>query len=264
MKALSHQPEQAQPFGKIADFLRTVASVLTRPRAFFAGQHGASSRAGNGAGVPSIKEYLGMAVGLSALIAPLHLALLRAGGFPERYLQLAGRDWKDLAHDYAMATGRDLTVVDLSHLTGISWLDAPVEDVSRLGVYALFAALFWLFSGKRLPLGLMMRYFAYGIGACMVVSTVFVLLGDALFALSSRPGSRGSMAALMAIHQLGDIPRLLFLFVVPAVIFPAIVGIPRRAVIWSIVLSTLAWGLGGLLISQAMMTTGFVIHLPSL
>jgi len=51
---------------------------------------------------------------------------------------------------------------------------------------------------------------------------------------------------------------------VPAVIFPAIVGIPRRAVIWSIVLSTLAWGLGGLLISQAMMTTGFVIHVPSL
>ncbi|HSD42107.1 MAG TPA: hypothetical protein VLD36_09590 [Burkholderiales bacterium] len=84
-----------------------------------------------------------MAVGLSVLIAPLHHALLRAGGFPEHFVQLAQRGWKDIAHDYGRATGRDLTVVDLNHLTGISWIDAPVEDVARLGVYALFACLFW-------------------------------------------------------------------------------------------------------------------------
>jgi hypothetical protein len=238
--------------------------VLTRPRTFFAGQLGATSRDGKVAGTPSIKEYLGMAVGLSALVAPLHLALLRAGGFPERFLQLAGREGRDLAHEYGRASGRDLTVVDLSHLTGISWLDAPVEDVARLGVYALFAALFWVFSRKRLPLRLMMRYFAYGIGACMVLNTVFILLGDAVFVLTSGAGFGGSMNSLMAIQQIGDIPRLVYLFVVPAVIFPAIVGIPRSAVVWSTVLATLTWGLGGFLISQAMMSTGFVILSPGL
>jgi len=184
------------------------------------------------------------AVGLSALVAPLHYALLRAGDFPEQFLRLAQRDWKDIAHDYARATGQDLTVLDLGHLTGISWLDSSFEDVARLGVYAMFAGLFWVFSRKRLPLGLMMRYFAYGIGACIVVETVFVLVGDAVFVLLSGSGSHGSMASLMAIHQIGGIPQLLYLFVVPAVIFPPILGMPRSVVVRATVLSTLTWGLG--------------------
>ena len=254
MKAVPHRREQAQPLGKVADFLRTVISVLTRPRAFFAEQ----ARQRSDPSTPSIKQYLGMAVGLSALVAPLHRALLRAGGFPEPFLQLAERDWKDIAHDYGRATGQDLTVIDLSHLTGVSVLDAPIEDVARLGVYALFAALFWIFSRKRLPLGLMLRYFAYVIGACIVVNTVFVLLGDAVFVLSS-----GSMASLTAVQLIGGIPRLLYLFVVPAVIFPAIVGIPRRTVVWSTVLATVTWGLGGFLISQVMMSTGLIILVPA-
>lgn len=261
-KASAHKPELVEPVGKVVDFLRTVLRVLTQPRTFFAEQHGAAVR--DGADTSSIKKYLGMAVGLSALIAPLHYALLRAGGFPEHFLQLAQRGWGNLARDYARSTGQHLTVVDLNQLTGISWIDAPVEDVARLGVYVLFAALFWVFSRKQLPLALMLRYFAYAIGACIVLNAAFVLLADAVFVLSAGSGSRGSMTALMAIQQIGSIPRLAYLFVVPAVILPAIAGIPRKTVVWSTVLATLTWGLGGFLVSQMMMSTGFVILAPGL
>jgi hypothetical protein len=246
------------------EFLRTVVSVLTRPRAFFTEQADSRFRDRQRVEIPSIKEYIGLAVGLSALVAPLHHALLRAGGFPEQFLQLAQRDWKDIAQDYAQASGQDLTLVDLSHMTGIAWLDSPIEDVARLGVYALFSGMFWVFSRARLPLGLMMRYFVYAIGACIVVNTVFVLLGDAVFVLAPGSGSWESMHSLIWIQQIGDIARLLFLFVVPAVIFPAILRIPRSAVVWPTVLSALTWGFGGWLISQAMMSTGFVILSPGL
>jgi hypothetical protein len=256
--------KQSQVLTKVVGFLRTVLSVLMHPRTFFAEQSGRPSQNRPGAKPPSIKEYLAIAVGLSALIAPLHHALLRAGGFPEYYLQLAQRDFKDIAYDYGKATGKDFTVLDLRNLTGISWLDSPVEDMTRLGVYSIFAGLFWVFSEKRLPLVQMMRYFAYSIGACMVVETIFCLVGDTAFVLLSGAGSQGSMTSLMAIQGIGGIPRLLYLFIVPAVIFPAILGVKRSVVVKATVLSVLTWGLGGLLISEAMMRTGFIIMTPGL
>lgn len=68
----------------------------------------------------------------------------------------------------------------------------------------------------------------------------------------------------MGIQQVGEIPRLVYLFVVPAVILPAIVGIPRRTVVWSTVLATLTWGLGGFLVGHVMMSVGLVILTPGL
>ncbi len=189
---------------------------------------------------------------------PLHQALLRMGGFPEYYLQQVNRSLSELATNYGRMTGHHITVIDFTSLTGISVVDGAIEDSARLVIYALFASLFWLFSGMRLPTKGMFEYFAYAFGACLIFELAVMMAADLLFALTA------SETTLLTLQQLGGIPRLLFLLVVPAVIFPSIFSLSRGRVIWTIILAVLSWGIGGLIISKIMMGAGLVIHGPGL
>jgi hypothetical protein len=262
------QPQGFEPFEKvrkIPNFIRTTLRVLMSPRAFFTQYfHPAGETAKQQAPPLSIFDYLGLAIGFAALAAPLHRTLLRAGGFPESFLELAERGSKGLVENYERMTGRDLVLIDLTQLTGISLIDSPIEDIARMAIYALFAGLFWAFSGGKLPLKRMMGYFAYSIGACIVVATIFLLIGDMMFALLSSADSQTAFSITSGVHQIGDLPRLFYLFIMPAVIFPAIVPIGRGRVIVATILSVITWAVAGLLLSQIMLSNGVVIVSPGL
>ncbi len=260
------EPKQAKAFRKVAGFMRTTRSVLTHPRAFFAEYFHSTipSTERQQSNPLSTFDYLGIAIGLAAIVAPLHRALLRAGNFPESFLELAERGAQGLVENYERMTGQDIDLINLTQLTGISLVDSPIEDIARMGIYAMFAALFWAFSSGRLPLRRTMGYFAYSLGACLVVETAFLLAGDVIFVLLSDGDSETGFFAASTVQELGYIPRLIYLFVVPTLIFPAILGIRRGAVLVTTVLSAGAWGLAGMLISQIMLSSGILIITPGL
>lgn len=133
-----------------------------------------------------------------------------------------------------------------------------------MATYALFAGLFWAFSGGKLPLKRMMGYFAYSIGAGIVFATFFLLAGDLIFALLAPDDFQTGFFTASAVYQIGDLPRLIYLFIMPAVIFPGILGVRRSIVIVATILSVATWALTGLLISQIMLSTGIMIHAPGL
>jgi hypothetical protein len=258
-------PAAAERYSKVADFIRITFSVLTGPRTFYAKYFQSINQSKQP--LPnslSTFKYLGLAIGITAVIAPLHRALLRAGGFPEFFLDLAERGSKGLMENYQRVTGQDLALIDLTQLTGVSLIDEPIEDTARMVIYALFAGLFWAFSGGKLPLKRMMGYFAYSIGACLVIETAFLLIGDVIFALLSPGDPQTNLFTMSAIHEVGQIPRLIYLFIMPTVIFPAILGIRRGTVLVATLLSVITWGLTGLLIAQIMMGAGIVIMAPGL
>jgi hypothetical protein len=168
-----------------------------------------------------------------------------------------------MATSYGAATGRHVTLIDLSSLTGFSLLDEPVQDFARTATYGLLAALFWLYSGGRLPVRKVMTYFAYAFGALLVVGAAANLLGDLLFlSLSGDWRSRTFAAGLVG--DLAGLVRLAFILAVPAMVFPTLFAVTRGVVIRATALAVLTWGVGGLLLAQLMLSTGLVILGPGL
>jgi hypothetical protein len=256
--------------GKVRDyriFVTVAVEVLRHPRAFFTsyfhreGPKNHSEPALERAGATRLKpfKFLGLGIGLIAVFQPLHHFLLKMGGFPERMLELASRNWQEIATDYRAATGHYVEVIDLTRLTGIPWLDAPIEDVARVATYAVFAVLFWVFSRGRLPVKKMMGYFAYIIGACWALETVCTLIGDGAYVLGSGGSTSDGFFLSSLIGTIGGLAHLFYLFVVPAVILPSILNLRRRLIVTTTILSVVSWGLGGLVLAQMMMQSGVVI-----
>lgn len=259
------EPKTTAAFNKAVAFIPTTLAVLTRPRAFFASRfHVAQDSDQRRAVAITSFDYLGIAITLHALIMPLHHALLRAGGFPEHFLRLAAGGSQAFVEQYERMTGRSVIYVDLSQVTGMPLVDSLIEDSARIVMYAGFAGLFWLFSGGKLPIKRMMDYFAYVVGASIVVDIVFILLGDAYYALQGGANPSSAFAILSGIQQLGSIPRILFLFVIPSVILPGIFSVRRRVVVWATMLAAATWGIAGMVLSLLMFSAGVIIFAPGL
>jgi|SRR5262245_31807595 len=255
----------AEKIGKVREFIRTTFNILTRPRSFFTTLFRAIDQPAKEKHPTSLSKfkYLGISIAISAAVMPLHFALLRTGNFPEYFIDLAERGSQGLAQNYKKMSGRDIVLIDFSNLTGVSLIDSSIEDTARMLVYALIAGLFWIFSGGKLPIKRMMGYFAYSFGACLVIETAFLLIADVIFVQLAYADSGTAMFALSTIQQLGSIPRLVYLFILPAVILPAILSIRRGTIIWATILSALTWGVVGLLFAYIMMGIGVVILLPN-
>lgn len=245
-------------------YAETVPDILLRPRRFFAARFGpADAPAADGAGPLPPFKHLGMGIAVAAAAAPLHQAMLRAGGFPEELIAWANRSPQEMAASYGAATGRNVALFDLSALTGVALIDEPIEDLARSATYLLLAALFWLYSGGRLPTRGVMTYFAYVFGACLALEVAANLLGDLLFmAMGGDWRTRSLLATLPS--DFAGLVRLAFIVAVPAMVFPALFAVPRRVVLRATVFAVLTWGVGGLLLAQLMLAGGLVILGPSL
>ena len=257
--------KHATQLASLRTFAATVPEVLFHPRRFFTACLGPQEGAPADAALRPLPpfKHLGMGIALATLVAPLHQAMLRAGGFPDEIISLVNRSPAEMAASYGAATGRNVTLIDLSALTGVSVLDEPMQDLARTATYGLLAALFWLYSGGRLPVRKVMTYFAYAFGACLVVGAAANLLGDLLFlSLAGDWQSRSFAAGLVT--DLAGLVRLGFILAVPALIFPALFAVSRGVVIRATALAVLTWGIGGLLVAQVMMATGLVILGPGL
>jgi hypothetical protein len=127
----------------------------------------------------------------------------------------------------------------------------------------LLAALLWVFSGSRLPVRPVMAYFAYVFGAMLVLDVIGNLLGDLLFLMAPGGWQSRSFAA-GAVGDLAGLVRLAYILVFPALIFPALLGVPRATVIGATMLAGLSWAMGGLLLTQLMLGSGLVILGPGL
>src|SRR5258705_518947 len=104
------------------------------------------------------------------------------------------------------------------------------DAAARPPPYFLLAAGFRLFSGCRLPVRSVMAYFAYVFGAMLVLDVVATLLGDLLFlALPGDWQSRTFAAGLVG--DVAGLVRVAYILVFPALIFPALLGVPRATVI---------------------------------
>ena len=253
----------ATQLANIRIFARTVPEVLLHPRRFFTECLDPEERAPAATRPLPPFKHLGMGIALATLAAPLHQAMLRAGGFPEEIIEAANRSPAEMASSYGAAIGRNVTLVDLSALTGVPLLDEPVQDFARTATYGLLAALFWLYSGGKLHVRKVMAYFAYAFGACLVLEAGGNLLSDLLFlSLAGEWQSRTLLAGLAA--DATGRARLAFILGVPALVFPALFAVSRAVVIRATVLAVLTWGIGGLLVAQMMLASGFVILGPGL
>lgn len=254
----------ATQLANLRTFAATVPEVLLHPRRFFAACLGPDSAASDGAlrPLPPFK-HLGMGIALAALAAPLHQAMLRAGGFPAELIEWANRSPQEMASSYGAATGRGVALFDLAALTGLSVLDEPIEDLARTATYLLLAFLFWLYSGGRLPVRKVMAYFAYVFGACLVLEVAGNFLSDALFMAMAGDWRSRTLTTSVPSDAVGLV-RLAFILAVPAIVFPALFALPRRTVLRATLLAVLTWGVGGLLLAQLMLASGVVIMGPGL
>jgi hypothetical protein len=251
--------------GTAQTFFRTVGEILLHPRRFFAAQFAPERSATDVAALRPLPpfEHLAIGIGLATLATPLHQALLRLGGFPGQLIDLANSSPADMIGTARRMVGHAVTLVDLGALTGIPMIDVPIEDAARTATYFLLAALFWLFSGSRLPVRSVMAYFAYVFGAMLVLDVVANLLGDLLFlALPGDWQSRTFTAGLVG--DAASLVRVAYIVVFPALIFPALLGVPRATVIGATMLACLSWGLGGLVLTQLMIGSGLVVLGPGL
>src|SRR5206468_4483289 len=66
------------------------------------------------------------------------------------------------------------------------------------------------------------------------------------------------------VGDVAAVVRLAYILVFPALIFPALPGVPRATVIGATMLACLSWGLGGLALTQLMICGGLVILGPGL
>lgn len=249
-------PGRAQLVVRVQRFATILAAVLLRPRLFFEQYWRAVQQERRGAaasGAPKPFEFLGWAVALGALFTPFHQMLLAAGGFPEVWLDIAGMDAREMAERYQAVSGRSITVLDFGALTGFPPLDEAIGDLVTIARYGLLAVLFWAFSGFRLPVRLMAAYYAFVTGACLVLQQAFTLAGDLVFLAGAGFG------AMSLVQTLGSVPALIYLFVLPAVILPGLLCVPRRLVLRATVFAVLVWGAAGLLLAQLMMSSGVIL-----
>lgn len=264
MQTIIHsEPKQIEFFQSIRIFLRTAWAVLRRPRIFFADYFSAN---GTSQQLPTISAYLGVALGLHALILPLHHLLLRMGGFPEEILAIANWDRQQMVALWEQIAGQPVILFNLMELTGIAFFDSPVEDAARMALYWVFAGLFALLSGGRLPRHKMVGYFAYAFGASLLVETVGMLIGDLILVVLAGSGSfMDNYFYSSLVDSVAILPRILYMFVIPALIFPAILpNVTRRLVIRTTILFLVVWGGGGMILYQLLLSMGIVVMLPGL
>jgi hypothetical protein len=241
-------------------FIPTTRLILTQTRVFFREYFVAPDEAKQ-TNPLSPFEYLGIVILLSTLLVPLHVALLRVGGLPESVIQM---DKQTVIENYERLTGQRLTVIDFTALTGVLILDEPIADAARMAVYTVLAVLFWVFSGKRIPVKGMAGYFAYTLGVSLVIDTIFLILGEICFAFLLSGGLETRFNAL----TLFRLPFLILLlglqFVGPTLLFPGILPVSRRTALIATVLAFAVWGIFNYITFNMMISNSILIILPSL
>jgi hypothetical protein len=253
--------EHSGKLESVLTFARSARDILLHPRRFFGAV--LSSPDAPPAGVLPPFKHLGMAIGLATLALPLHQALLRVGGFPERLLALANRSPQEMVSDFEEMTGRHIAMIDLSSLTGFSLIDEPIADAVQFATFALLATIIALWSGWRLKVKPLITYFAYVFGAILALQIVTNFAGDLLF-LSLSGGWESRVQQSSIVSTIVGLVSLGYIFVVPVVVLPGLLNVPRRIVLRGIVLGGLTWGVGGLLLSYMMMGMGIIVRGPGL
>ena len=255
-----------QWFSQITEYLTTSVKILFSPCTFFNQTltGGAINPLAHQLPEPNkLSEFLTIAVLIATLAAPLHQTLLQQSGAGDQMMEMASLNYQKMVANYAQVTGQYMTLIDLNQLTGIKVIDTPIADTFQLLSYLLFGFTFWLFSRGKLPAKSVMVYFIYAFGACLGLETLLWLASDLFLVSQHQSGQAYDIMTASTLGTLGSIPRMLFLFIMPAVIFPKLYEVTTGQVVRITLMAVILWGLIGVIASDAMLASGLIVIFPS-
>ena len=254
-----------QWLSRFSDYLTTSIKVLFTPCKFFTQTLTGGAINPLAHQLPArdkLTEFLTIAVLIATLAAPMHHWLLTESGFDHKLLELTSMDQQKLADNYQKMTAQPLTVINLNSLTGIQMIDSPIADSIKLLSYLLLGMAFWIFSRGKLPAKSVMVYFIYAFGACLGLETLLVLSHDMMVLTQHKIGQAYNLADAAQTGNITSLPRILLLFIMPAVIFPKLYEVSAGEVVKVTFMAVIALGLSGITASQAMLTSGLIVIFP--
>lgn len=259
-----HSP--GQWLTQISEYLSTSIKVLFSPRQFFSHTLTGGAVNPHAHQLPEankLSAFLTIAVLIATLAAPIHQTLLKHSGAEQSMLDMAQLNYQKMVENHSQVTGQYMTLIDLNRLTGIRVIDTPIADTLQLLSYLALGITFWLFSRGRLPAKSVMVYFIYAFGACLGLETLIWLTSDIIMVSQHQVGQNYDIMFAGTLGSIGAIPRLLFLFVLPALIFPKIYEVTAGQMVKITLMAVMGWGLVGITASQAMLSSGLIVILPS-
>jgi len=191
-------------------------------------------------------QSLAVAIGLAALIAVLEKWAWRITGFSERVFgmsleQMASNFDRNLKTFYEQQYGKQLTIIDTSHLSGIAFVDGPVHEIIALLQYMYFPLVVSIFLVNRaIRRSVLMHFYVYAVSASLAVFFVSSIAGLIVFLLLQGLSAEATVALSGLPVLAGDIVRAYFLVILPVLVLPNILPVTRGRVVAATLVGALA------------------------
>jgi hypothetical protein len=165
----------------------------------------------------------------------------------ERMFGLSMSDAKDqseaqLKNYYEATYGRTLQFIDSAHLTGISSLDKPLDEILGLFNYLCFALVASTVLGHRGTTRFQaVHSYVYITVAAIAASAVLSAIGLAVFSF----GARADSITILALSDFGDLVGYLliiyFVAILPIVALPRVLKVSTSRVVLATCVAGVAW-----------------------
>jgi hypothetical protein len=204
-------------------------------------------------------QSLAVAIGLVAFIAVLENWAWRITGFSERVFgmspeQMASNWERNLKTFYEQQYGKQLTIIDTSHLSGIAFVDGPAHEIIALLHYMYFPLVVSIFLVNRaIRRSVLMHFYVYAVSASLAVFFVSNIAGLIVFLLLQGVWAEAAVALSQLPVMAGDIARAYFLVILPVLVLPNILPLTRGRVVAATLVGALAWMTANYMLTQLLL-----------